>query len=153
MPRVPFARDFHAFAAAGRDLAELHLGYEACEQYPLDVEFMGQDGEPTDEHFRLGTRAMRLTADESALAINEHIRLVGLPAEAHGYEVNGRTPLGWFIDRYRVKTDKQSGIVNDPNEWFENPRDLVAAIRRIVHVSVATVAIVAKLPDPFKEPE
>ena len=150
LPRIPFARDFHAFAAAGNELTELHLRYETCEEYPLDVEFTGQD-EPTDERFRLGTRAMRLSADGSSLMINEHIRLVGLPPEAHGYEVNGRTPLGWFIDRYRITKDRQSGIVNDPNDWFENPRDLVTAIRRIVQVSVSTVAIVAQLPDPFDE--
>ncbi|MCY3930400.1 MAG: hypothetical protein OXH70_01655 [Acidobacteria bacterium] len=42
--------------------------------------------------------------------------------------------------------DKRSGIVNDPNGWFEEPRDLIAAIRRIVHVSVGTVRIVEGLP-------
>ena len=149
LPRIPFAQDFHVFATAGSDLTELHLGYETCNEYPLDVEF--GTGELTDEHFRLGTKAMRVSADGSSLAINEHVRLVGLPPEAHGYEVNGRTPLGWFIDRYRTTKDNQSGIVNDPNDWFANPRDLVTAIRRIVHVSVSTVAIVDQLPDPFAE--
>ena len=56
--------------------------------------------------------------------------------------MNGRTPLEWFIDRYRITRDKESGIVNDPNEWFDEPRDLIAAIRRIVHLSVETARIV-----------
>ena len=43
---------------------------------------------------------------------------------AHRYVVNGRTPLEWFIDRYKIKRDKESGILNDPNGWFENPRDI-----------------------------
>ena len=34
-------------------------------------------------------------------------------------------PLEWFIDRYYIKTDKDSGIVNDPNGWFADPRDIV----------------------------
>ena len=55
-------------------------------------------------------------------------------------------PLGWFIDRYRITTDKHSGIVNDPNGWFDDPRDFIAAIRRIAHVSVETVRIVDGLP-------
>ena len=59
---------------------------------------------------------------------------------------NGRTPLGWFIDRYRITTDKRSGILNDSNGWFDDPRDLIAAIPRIVHVSVETVRIVDSLP-------
>lgn len=68
---------------------------------------------------------------------------------AHRYVINGRSPLEWFIDRYRVKTDRGSGIINDPNGWFDDPRDLVAAFKRIVHVGVETVRIVESLPDPF----
>ena len=59
---------------------------------------------------------MRFANDEkTTLTINEHVRLAGIPAEAHRYVVNGRTPLEWYIDRYRIKKDKESGIVNDPN--------------------------------------
>ena len=83
--------------------------------------------------------------------VNEHIRLKGIPAEAHQYQANGRTPLEWFMDRHRIVRDRESGIVNDPNGWLENPRDLLAAIRRIVHVSVKTVRIVEDLPDPIAE--
>ena len=90
---------------------------------------------------------MRFADDErSLLIINEHIRLAGIPPEAHLYEVNGRTPLEWFIDRYRIVQDKQSGIVNDPNAWFDDPRDLIAAFRRIVYVSVETDRVVRGLP-------
>ena len=51
-----------------------------------------------------------------------------------------------MIDRYRIKRDRRSGIVNDPNGWFDDPRDLVATIRRIVYLSVETVRIVTGLP-------
>ena len=44
--------------------------------------------------------------------------------------------------------DKGSGIVNDPNGWFDDPEDLIAAIRRIVHVSLETACIVKGLPEP-----
>ena len=146
LPRIPFAPDFHVFADAGRALMELHLGYEDCEEYPLDVVF-DREGEPRPEHFRIGRRAMRFADDErSVLIVNEHIRLAGIPPDAHRYEVNGRTPLGWFIDRYRIVQDKASGIVNDPNAWFDDPRDLIAAFRRIVYVSVETTRIVRGLP-------
>lgn len=146
LPRLPFAADFHAFARAGQELAELHLGYESCDQYPLDVIF-GGEGEPLPQHFRLGAKAMRFAdADRSVLRVNDLIGLAGVPAEAHEYQVNGRTPLEWFIDRYRVKQDRRSGIVNDPNGWFGDSRDLIAAIRRIVHVSAETVRIVQGLP-------
>ena len=146
LPRIPFAPDFHAFAQAGHELADLHLGYESGDEYPLELVF-ADAGEPGSERFRLGAKAMRFAdTEKTVLAVNDFIRLAGVPAEAHEYQVNGRTPLEWFIDRYKVKQDKRSGIVNDPNGWFENPGDLVTAIRRIVHVSVETVRIVHDLP-------
>ena len=50
------------------------------------------------------------------------------------------------VDEYRVKTDKDSAIVNDPNPWFaENPAELVAHLERLVHVGVETTSIVEGL--------
>ena len=145
LPRIPKAPDFHAFAAAGRALARLHLEYETCDEYPVETEVKSDDPQP--EHFRIGTRKMRFADKEkTTLIINDHVRLSGIPEEAYRYIVNGRTPLGWFIDRYHIKADKRSGITIDPNGWFMDPRDLVTAIRRIVHVSVETVRIVDALP-------
>lgn len=151
LPRIPMAPDFFAFANAGRALTALHLDYETCGEYPLVIE-SEQPGEPRLEHYRISERAMRYADKEekAVLIVNDHIRVSGIPAEAHRYEVNGRTPLDWFIDRYRVKRDTRSGIVNDPNGWFKDPRDLIAAIRRLVHLSVETVRIVERLPEPFQ---
>ena len=97
---------------------------------------------------------MRFADDHrTALTVNDHVRLVDIPPDAHEYQVNGRTPLEWFIDRYRIVRDRQSSIVNDPNSWFADLRDLIAAFRRIVHVSVETNRIVASLPSPFPDSE
>ena len=49
-------------------------------------------------------------------------------------------------ENYKIKTDQESGIVNDPNGWFADPRDLVTAIKRIVHVSVESARIIENLP-------
>ena len=149
LPRIPYAPDFWAFADAGRELAELHLGYETGREYPLDM-CHDHSVDLRPEHFRIGKAKMRWgNADRTVLLINDHIRLEGIPAEAHQYQVNGRTPVEWFIDRYHVKTDTRSGITNDPNGWFDDPADLIPAFRRIVHVSVETVRIVAGLPEVF----
>ena len=152
IPRIPFAPDFRAFAAAGTALADLHLNYERGEQYPdLKVEPRNNDlfWEEKPEHFLLGTRAMRF-ADRNkkdTLIINEHVQLSGIPEEAHGYVVNGRTPLEWFMNRYKVTPpEKNNGILNDANCWFENPRDLITAIERIVYVSVESTKIIEALP-------
>ena len=135
----------------GKALAELHLNYETCERYPdLRVEPVTPSllWEESPEHFLLGTRAMRF-ADKNTkdtLIINEHVLLTGIPAEAHCYVVNGKTPLEWFISRYKITQDRASGITNDPNGWFENPRDLITAIERMVYVSVESTKIIESLP-------
>ena len=156
LPHIPYAPDFRAFAEAGAVLADLHLNYDTCEQYPdLKVEPISPSllWEEKPEHFRLGTRAMRFADKETktTLTINEHVCLSGIPEEAHRYVVNGRTPLEWFIDRYKIKQDPNSGILNDPNGWFENPRDLITAIERIVYVSVESTKIIENLPSKLTD--
>ena len=147
IPRIPFAPDFHTFAAAGVALADLHLNYETCEQYPLELVY-ARDGDPQPHHFQLGTRAMRFTEKKTktTLILNEHVQLAGIPEAAHRYVINGRTPLEWFVDRYKITQDKDSGIINDPNGWFADPRDIVTAIERIVYVSVESARIIEGLP-------
>ncbi len=153
LPRIPYAPDFTAFADAGYKLAEFHLNYETCEQYPLRVEFPNMSSSPTDLEdadpnlFLLTEKAMRYGPDmKRQLDINTNVRLSGIPEDAYRYIVNGRSPLEWFIDRYYIKTDKDSGIVNDPNGWFADPRDLVTAIARIIHISVQSTRIINNLP-------
>lgn len=152
IPRIPFAPDFHTFAAAGVALADLHLNYDTCERYPLELVY-AHDGDPQPHHFQLGTREMRFTDKQAktTLIVNEHIQLADIPEAAHRYVVNGRTPLDWFIDRYKITKDPDSGIVNDPNGWFADPRDLVPAIERIVYVSVESAWIIEGLPSEITE--
>ena len=53
------------------------------------------------------------------------------------------------MDRYRVTTDKASGIVNDPNDWAAEqgePRYIVELVKRVVTVSLETMRIVDALP-------
>ena len=152
IPRIPFAPDFYAFAEAGKKLAELHLNYETCERYPdLRVEPVTPTllWQERPEHFLLGPRAMRFAdkTTKDTLIVNEHVHLTGIPEAAHRYVVNGRTPLEWFINRYKITPpEKNKGIINDANGWFKNPRDLITAFERIVHVSVESARIVDNLP-------
>ena len=82
LPRIPFAPDFYAFAEAGEALGELHLGYERCERYPLEVVF-AHGGEPQARHFRLTEKAMRFVDDDkTTLRINDHVSLSGIPVGA-----------------------------------------------------------------------
>ena len=148
LPRIPMASEFYAFADAGRALAKLHLDYETCEEYSLQTEII-QSRMLREEVYRITERKMRF-ADENktSLIVNDYVKLTGIPSEAHKYQVNGRTPIEWFIDRYKITRDSNSGIVNDPNFWFDSPDDLISSFKRIVYLSVETVRIVEALPNP-----
>ncbi|MCY4300133.1 MAG: hypothetical protein OXC68_00155 [Aestuariivita sp.] len=149
-PRVPMAEDFWVFAKAEKDLTDLHLNYETDPEYNLQLHF-SSDGEPTEDHFRISDKPMRFAGKKgslhrSTLHMTSSISLSGIPHEAHEYVVNGRSPLEWFIDRYKITVDKKSGIRNDPNEWFGDPRAIISTIKRIVYLSVETTHNVAGLP-------
>ena len=55
-----------------------------------------------------------------------------------------------MIDRQCVKTDKDSGIVNDANNWaaetMNNPRYPLELFLRVITVSLETMKIVKALP-------
>ena len=52
--------------------------------------------------------------------------------------------MEWVVDQYRVKTDKRSGIVNDPNR-ADDETYIVDLIRKVISVSLETVGIFEKL--------
>lgn len=62
--------------------------------------------------------------------------------------LGSRSALAWIIDRYQLKTDKASGIVDDPNDScddHDNPTYIVELIKRITTVAVETMKIVDSL--------
>ena len=141
LPRIPFVQDFWAFSKAGRDLAALHLNYETIEQYPLQ-EFSNLDPDYTVDKMKFPSKA-----DKSKIIYNSQITLSGIPLEAYDYVVNGKSAIEWIMERYAKSEDKDSGIKNNPNDWSENPRYILDLVKRIVAVSVGSVAIVKGLPD------
>ena len=156
LPRIPFATDFWAFQEAGQQLIDLHLGYETCDPWPLDVVTTGDTDDPNlyriDQTMRwekVRNAEGKLVPDKSVLHINSRCSIEGIPAEAHQYEVNGKTPLEWARDRLKITTHKESGITNDANQWdawADDPYQLVLHLQRLVRVSVETTRIVNGLP-------
>lgn len=162
LPRVPFAPQFEPFRVAGRELMDLHIGYETCHEHP-DVECqverngtwetdIGESRSP-DTEYRLEKLKWGKTLDKkddmSVLEINPQCRLVNIPLSAQNYTISGRTPLAWAIDSLRHKTDKNTGIQDDPNlwqQWADDPFELVRHLRRLVWVSTETARIVDGLP-------
>ncbi len=138
LPRIPFAPDFRAFAQAGARLGEIHVGYEEMPAYPLTF------SENSDLPLDWRVEKMKLSRDKTQMRYNDFLTLGGIPAAALRYRLGNRSALEWVIDQYRVKTDKRSGIVNDPNRE-EDPQYIVNLIGKVISVSLETVEIVEGL--------
>jgi predicted helicase len=54
------------------------------------------------------------------------------------------------IERYKFTKDKNSDIINDPNDCSDKPRYIIDLVKRVVRVSVETMKIVNNLP-PLNE--
>ena len=141
VPLAPQSSDFRAFATAGARLADIHVNYEQMPAYPLTmVETPGQL-----PNWRV--EKMRLSKDKQSVRYNDFLTLEGIPAKAFDYRLGNRSALEWVLDQYRVKVDKRSGIVNDPNR--ENDQYIIKLLQKVISVSVETVEIVEGLPDRF----
>ena len=163
-PRIPFVTSralFDAFAAAGRELLRPPCRLRDGRAVPAH-RGMDSRGGPGDQP---GPAARRYQQDE----LPEGIRPRQRPRQArprpqppalqrpshscrhsrprpYDYLLGTRSGIDWLIDRYYIKTDKNSRIVNDPNQWGlerGEPRYILDLVKRVVTVSVRTVQIVS----------
>lgn len=156
LPRIPCvkkAADFRAFVQAGRALGDLHVGYETVEPYPATV----KQGDLSLAHipdpqkfFRVEKMAFGKGKDRSVIHYNANITLVDVPLAAYDYVVNGKPAIDWVMERQAVRQDKDSGIVNDANDYANetigDPRYPFDLLRRVITVSLETMKIVRTLP-------
>ena len=149
LPRIPLignSADFWAFSKAGRDLAELHLNYETIAPCP-DVVVEGAE----HGNFRVEKMRFKSKDDKSTIVFNPYITVSNIPLKAYDYVVNGRSAIEWVMERYQIKTDKDSGITNDPNDWateHDQPRYILDLLLSVINVSLQSLDIIAALPKP-----
>lgn len=94
---------------------------------------------------------MRLSRDKTGLKYNDFLTLHGIPAQVFEYKLGNRPALDWVIDQYQVKTDKRSGITNDPNNLDDDGEPfgslyILRLVKQVITVSLETVEIVNNLP-------
>jgi predicted helicase len=140
LPRIPFAPEFWPFAQTGKRLAEIHVNYEQQPEYRL------KHLENKDLPIDWRVEKMRLNKDKTQIKYNEFLTLIGIPPEVFEYRLGNRSALDWIIDQYQIKTDKRSGIVNDPNR-LDDEEYIVRLIKQVITISLETVQIVKNLPD------
>lgn len=84
--------------------------------------------------------------DRSKVIYNDTLTISGIPEKAYEYVVNGRSAIEWIMDQYQVKTDKKSGITDDPNDFSDNPKYIFNLLLRIINLSIQSVDLINSLP-------
>ena len=147
LPKIPLLSTYDLFMAfydSGKNLANLHLYYEGLPSLEgLKVENKGQ------ENYKVKKMKFLNKEKKDTIIYNSNITISNIPIKAYEYQVNGRSAIEWIMERYQIRKDKDSGIINDPNDWAleeNNPRYILDLLLSVINMSVKTVEIINNLP-------
>lgn len=142
LPRIPEVKDKEKYVEVGKKLADLHLNYEDVPAYE-GVNIVFKSDNPS---FKVEKMKHPRRGQLDTIIFNEDIVITDIPERAYEYVVNGKPAIEWIIDQYQVKKDKKSGIVDDPNEFSDNPKYIFNLLLSIINVSMQTMDLVESLP-------
>lgn len=149
LARIPIAQNKERYVEVGRALMDLHLNYEEVPVYDgVEITpFVNPSYKVTKMRFaKKRDEKGKSVNDLSTIIFNSDITISNIPEKAYEYIVNGRSAIEWIIDQYQVKTDKKSGITDDPNDYSEDEKYIFNLLLRIINVSVQTVDLINSLP-------
>ena len=138
-PRVYFQPDFHWWAGQGRELLDLHLGFETAEPWPLERQ---------DQDSVTPTRAiLRADQERNRIILDDRTTLSGIPNEAWWYELGSRSALEWVLDQYKERKPRDPTIRERFNAYrfADHKERVIDLLARVCAVSVATTRIVGDL--------
>ena len=149
LARIPIVKNKEKYVEVGQKLMDLHLNYEEVPVYD-GVEItplVNPSYKVTKMRFaKKRDENGKSVNDLSTIIFNSDITISNIPEKAYEYVVNGRSAIEWIIDQYQVKTDKKSGITDDPNDYSEDEKYIFNLLLRIINVSVQTVDLINSLP-------
>ena len=149
LARIPIVKNIEKYVEIGKELMDIHLNYEEVPLYEeIDINISKN---PSYKVTKMKFAKKRdgngkSVNDLSTIIFNNDIIISNIPEKAYEYVVNGRSAIEWIIDQYQVKTDKKSGITDDPNDYSEDEKYIFNLVLRIINVSVQTVDLINSLP-------
>lgn len=141
LARIPIVKNKEKYVEVGKALMDLHLNYEEVPVYD------GVDVSLSDNPSYKVTKMKFIKKDDrSTIIYNNDITIRNIPEKAYQYMVNGRSAIEWIMDQYQIKTDKKSGITDDPNDYSNDEKYIFNLLLRIINVSIQTVDLINSLP-------
>ncbi|WP_142668016.1 DEAD/DEAH box helicase [Enterococcus faecalis] len=146
LPRIPLLKNKEKYLEIGSKLADLHLNYE---DQPI---WEGVEVEISKPNYLVKKMKHPKKGILDTIIFNDSITIKNIPEKAYEYIVNGRPAIEWIIDQYQVKTDKKSGITDDPNDFSDDPKYILNLLLSVITVSMRTLELIDELP-PFEVTE
>ena len=142
-PRLPLYHDWDAWMKMGRELLDLHIGFEDVEPYALERYDTNIDGQDRVSP-RVMLRANAGDKERGEIHIDSETVLRGVPADAWRYRLGNRSALEWVLDQYKEKKPRDPTIRERFNTYrfADYKGDVIDLLRRVCTVSVRTMEIV-----------
>lgn len=143
LPHIPLIRNKEKYIEIGKKLVELHLNYENQPQLE-EVEVLMSPLEKSYEVIKMRHPKKGVL---NTIIYNEYITINNIPEKAYHYVVNGKSAIDWIMDQYRMKNTDKSGIVDNPNEFSDDPKYILNLLLSIITVSMRTLELIDELPE------
>ena len=137
-PRLPLQNDFHEWARLGRELLDLHIGFESASLYDLDR---------VDTDTPAAKPVLRADKDRGTIVLDRKTTLTGIPASAWHYRLGSRSALEWVLDQHKERKPRDPTIRERFNTYrfADHKERVIDLLQRVTTVSVETVRIVDQL--------
>ena len=147
--RIPIVKEKEKYINIGKSLTNLHLNYENVQMYKGCNIIYNNSFDYRVKKMKFAKKPNvdgKLEKDRSTIIYNDSITIKNVPEKAYQYVVNGKSAIEWIMDQYQIKTDKKSGITDDPNDYSDDPKYIFNLLLRIINVSIQTVDLINQLP-------
>ena len=134
-PRLPLYRYFGYWARMGRELLDLHLGFERVAPHPL--ERVDGDAPP-------GKALLRADKQRGIIRLDERTTLAGVPAAAWRYKLGSRSALEWVLDQHRERKARDATVAArfGGYRFADHKERVVELLGRVCAVSAGTMDII-----------
>jgi predicted helicase len=140
-PRIPFYPDFNKYAAAGKQLADLHIDYENVAPYPLEV----VEKQVAENYIPKA----KLKADKSnhCIEIDDITKLCAVPEAAWEYKLGNRSAIEWVLDQYKESKPSDKTILEHFNTYrfADYKQNVIELLKKVCTVSVETIRCITTL--------
>ncbi|MGX7144757.1 type ISP restriction/modification enzyme [Facklamia languida] len=89
----------------------------------------------------------KLQDDYSSIIYNSDIIINGIPERAYEYTIDGVSAIEWIMNQYQVEIDKDTRIIDDPNEYSDDEKYIFNLLLRIINLSMKTIDLIESLPE------